>query len=510
MHSQGIFNHLPANNSTPQLALWASQILLITLTIQLFYPALAWMFDAFTAQEHRFQLIGVLMLLGFLIHKQVINRHGINRELPLQLRTTTISLYIVSVAGFVVNEYLLAIHIISATFCVLALYAVFGFFVPKNLWRKGLIPTILLIILLPFGDYLNVYLGFPLRLFSAYVAADTLTALGYPSMSSETIIVLENQYANVDLNCSGIKGIWSGLAFFVLLSWIENKAIGFGWLWRFSFFIMALVAANILRISILVLLGSHFSYFEFADLIHELLGIIGFTLACLIGWGLLLTQKTQTESCQQKVPLNETVKKPSSALMFLLFTIVALNVLYTPMPKTNELTVNTLLELPEHWSPTLVNLSFQESEFFNRNQAQAHKYRFQLDNNTNASLIAVHSTYWKDQHDPKNCLISQGYNISNDTTLRLATTQSVRYLDLIKDGNKYVAIYWFQNANHMTDDYSKRIFTSIFNKHNPWVLASMLIENPGHDEFNIRDVISPIQLTIHKILLQATSNEHKN
>ena len=336
---QGIFNRLPAKLAFPQLGLWASLTILIVLSLLLFFPAFSWMFDAFTSQEHRFQLIGIMMLVAYLVYKQVENRTAHNWQLTLQLRITPIFLYLNSSLAFVLNEYFLDIHILSATFSVLAFYALYGLFTSHTIWLKGFIPTLLLIVLLPFGDYLNVYLGFPLRLFSAYMTADTLTALGYPSMSSETIIVLENRYSNVDLSCSGIKGIWSGLAFFVLLSLIENKSIGSSWFWRLALFLLALIAANILRITILVLLGSQFSYFEFADLIHEMLGIIGFTFACLFGWGLLLTQKTRLTSSRKTPRIKDPINRPQLTLLLLIISVAVMNIVYMPMPKTNTVTV---------------------------------------------------------------------------------------------------------------------------------------------------------------------------
>ena len=499
MHPQPLLPRLTTTHALPMLLWLAAPLVLVVLTLYLFAPALSWMWDALLNQEHRYQLIGVLLLIGFTLHKQI---HRVNHFAPLphlQLRHAPLLLFMGSAMGFVFNAYFIDINILAASLAVLAIYSALGFYCSAATWHSGLRPTLLLILLLPFGDYLDVYLGFPLRLFTAYASADMLSALGYASMSSETIIVLENQYANVDLSCSGIKGVWSGLAFFVLLTWVEAKPIRFPWVWRLAVFVMALIAANIIRVSFLVLLGSYFTLFTYADLVHEVLGIIGFALACLIGWGLLLTLKSTSTTPGKPAP--REIKNPRFALLGLIVFVLALNLLYTPMPKANILPINTELDLPPQWSPQTTPLSPQEEQFFNRNETKANKYSLQLKPGLWASLIAVHSVYWKGQHDPKNCLLAQGYKIVDDTTLRLSETARVRYLNVMYENTRFIAIYWFQNENLLTDDYSQRLFSSLLRKKESWVLASMLVQTSPDHTLDIRDVIKPISFAIQQKLI---------
>jgi exosortase O len=496
MHNQQLLARMTL---TPALLLWwSAQWLLVAMALYLFAPALSWMWAALLQQEHRYQLMGVLLLIGFVLHNQVVRVNHFTRLPRLQFRPAPLILFICSAMGFVFNEYFIDIHILSASLAVFAAYAFLGFYCTAEIWRKGLLPTLLLILLLPFGDYLDVYLGFPLRLFTAYESADVLSALGYPSMSSETIIVLENNVANVDLSCSGIKGVWSGLAFFVLLTWIEAKPIRFAWVWRLGVFVLALIAANIIRVTCLVLLSSYFTLFPYADRVHEVLGIIGFALACLIGWGLLLTLRRQPISPAN--PLPSEIMNSDLTLLSLVAFMVALNLLYTPMSKAATQIINTELTLPEPWAAQAMALTFQEERFFNQNEARANKYTTRLNSGLNASLIAVHSAYWKGQHDPKNCLISQGYKIVDDTTLRLSETERIRYLNVMQGNTHLVAMYWFQNEHLLTDDYSQRLFSSLLRKNEHWVLASMLIQTSPDHTVDIRDVIGPIKYAIQQKL----------
>ncbi len=498
MNGQQLIAHMTRTPSLPLLLWWAGQFVLVAMTLYLFAPALAWMWDTLLNQEHRYQLIGVLMLIGFTLYKQAFRVNHFTRLPRLQFRPVPLILFSASAMGFVFNAYFIDIHILSASFGVITAYGLLGFYCSAETWRKGLLPTVLLILLLPFGDYLDIYLGFPLRLFTAFLSADMLSAMGYASMSSETIIVLENSYANVDLSCSGIKGVWSGLAFFVLLTWIEEKPIRFAWVWRLAVFVLALIAANMIRVTCLVLLGSHFRHFIYADLVHEVLGIIGFALACLIGWGLLLTLKR--DAIPQTKPVSRDIKHRQFTLLALVAFMAGLSLLYTPMPKGNIQLINTELALPAHWSAHAVTLSNQEQQFFNRNDAKANKYSFQLNQGLPASLIAVHSSYWKGQHDPKNCLISQGYKIVDDTTLRLSNTERIRYLNVMRNNTHFVALYWFQNKSLLTDDYSQRLFSSLLRNHEPWVLASMLIQLPQSQALEIREIIDPIKYAIQQKL----------
>ncbi|NRB39748.1 MAG: hypothetical protein HRU20_14995 [Pseudomonadales bacterium] len=56
---------------------------------------------------------------------------------------------------------------------------------------------------------------------SSNMAAEVLQALGFISISNESIILIESKAANVDLGCSGIEGLWAGGGFYLLLSLVE-------------------------------------------------------------------------------------------------------------------------------------------------------------------------------------------------------------------------------------------------------------------------------------------------
>ncbi|KPJ93333.1 MAG: hypothetical protein AMJ53_07465 [Gammaproteobacteria bacterium SG8_11] len=480
------------------IVLGAQQIGFILCTLYLFWPSLAWMGQQLAAQQHRFQLLGMVVLAGVIVRR--LASANFRAQLSCVLKAWPMLAYVLACVSYLLNERYLGIQVFSAAFVIVALYGVWGFYNSMTGWRQSAVPAALLVLLLPFGDYLDVYFGFPLRLFTAQAAGELLAEMGFATVSSDTLIVLENRFANVDLSCSGIKGLWAGLQFFVLLSWIENKSISLAWLWRLLCFSGVLIAMNIFRVVLLVMLGFGFDQMMFADLLHRSLGVLGFAFACLVGWGLLLTAPShRLSSAQLNIRGREPAHTRQSGYGHLLMLAMPLLfcLLYTPLPKNANLISHELLNvaLPVDWNTENIALTVQEAEFFPRNAAAAAKFSFQRDDTGQGSVLFVSTDYWKAHHEPKNCLLADGYHITQENSMRLSADKIVRVLNVTRQDHAFTALYWFQTSTQSTDDFSKRLFANLMDRDQRWVMVSVLLNTPevtAPQLHLIMDTFSPI------------------
>lgn len=474
---------------------WLSHGLLLVLSIWLFSPSFGWIFAQLIQPEHRFSQIVVLLLTAFVIFQLIFA----TPKFIFQFTINPLAAVGLVVAGsiFLLNEYYISINIFSASCAIIASYALLGFFIDHHAWKKGILYAVIFILFLPFGDYLDVFLGFPLRLASAQAASDLLVTIGFKLHTIQTLIELDNHLTYVDLSCSGIHGLWSGIGFFVLLTWIEHKAINLRWLLVFVAFLALVIALNVMRITVMVILESLFPTSQFADLLHNSLGITGFAIACMSGWLLLLPLKkippshVTIDHQQTYVPLVPEFSRQEYITSWLLVCVlIVFNFVYTPMSKETVSLPQTPPVFSSKWHARPITLNPQETEFFPRQGAYAQKFNFNYDEQIPGSVVFVNTLYWKAHHDPKNCFQAQGYALINDSSRRLSDeivsaagiseTKMIRQLKLSHQGKIYRAYYWFQSEGQHTDDFSQRLFSALLStgneKQQHWTMVSLIVE----------------------------------
>jgi exosortase O len=381
-------------------------------------------------------------------------------------------LFGVSIIAYLVNENYLGVHIFSAALCIAALYCLLGFTLSKQQWKDLFIPFGLAILLLPFEGYLDIYLGFPLRLLCAEWAGDMVQALGFSSMSNESIILVEDKAAMVDLGCSGIKGLWAGSIFFLLLSIVEGCRVSWRLLAVGIGFLGCLLTANVFRIVVLVLLGVVANLASLADLLHLSLGLLGFSSSCLLAWmGIRFI-------CQKPVYEKERIESggSQSAASLTLVIIGLLFALWLHQPYQPHFPLKTFnFTLPDALQPKIVQLTDVERTFFRNNQALTQKLKFDFHGVTGSALI-VSSNYWKGQHEPRNCYLGQGHDIGFEGSWLLSNDTVVRFLQI--DNGTKTAVYWFQSVGQVTPDYSSRVFGGILHPQKNWLMVSILWNQP--------------------------------
>src|SRR6478609_3620581 len=138
-------------------------------------------------------------------------------------------LWMGSALMYLVITLTLQFNILKCIFFMSGSYALLSGFIPYSTWRKGFIPVILIILTLPFGSQLDIYLGFPLRMISAQWVMQGLHVFGIQGLSDATIITIENRSAEVNASCSGLNGLWTGWLFFFFITWFENYSKSIKW-----------------------------------------------------------------------------------------------------------------------------------------------------------------------------------------------------------------------------------------------------------------------------------------
>lgn len=476
--------------------------LILVFALILFQPVLHWFFTLMAANNGSlyfwlFITATVAAAIWFFLNPDFQLR-------PALFFHPGLPIWIAAVIAYLLNEYWLGFHSLSLALMLLFGLGLMRSFISAQQWRKLLLPTLLMVLVLPFDHYLDIYLGFPLRLFSANAAETLLREVGIAVVGSDTILAIDNKAALVDLDCSGVKSLWIGMIFFLLLTWVERLRLSLGWLLCGLAFFTMLVAANIIRITILVLLELHWQMPQLANAMHQFLGLFGFALAAVITWGLIrLLLKHQSASPQ---PQEQTWSgSPSQGLVITVLLAIAV-LLYQPLQEFPELAQQQRPQLSGIIDAKLITLSDQEKNFYGKQDSQAWKYAFSVEHRGNTykgSLVLVLSSSWRNHHLPENCYLSQGFNITAKSHLQTGPDALIKALQITAPQNlnhslePLQAYYWFQSSRQLTADFTHRAIQGLINPQQPWLLVSILWNQPVANDLSL-PLIKQLQTTLTK------------
>jgi exosortase O len=103
-----------------------------------------------------------------------------------------------SSVAFILAERLVDINTLSASLFGLAFYGLLGLWLEPRRWRQGLPAALLLIGTLPFGEHLQTFVGYPVRLLTAALVRDGLSTFGIHTIGIDTILVFESGISQID------------------------------------------------------------------------------------------------------------------------------------------------------------------------------------------------------------------------------------------------------------------------------------------------------------------------
>jgi exosortase O len=245
----------------------------------------------------------------------------------------------------------------------------------------------------------------------------------------DTILVFENGVSQVDLPCSGVKSLWTGMLFLLAATWIERRPMNLRWLATASFFVLLLLAANLIRVALLVAAGPVAGLHILAKMLHIPLGVVGFVAACAAVVYLLRRQpaKNALEEVTVTQPDNSFHPRPLWLGPVVAFSLFSMAVLYTPRPLPSP----DLVRLP-HWTfPEELNieplpLTIEEIQWITSGGAEAvERVRFHW-KGLQGSMILITSQTWRAQHRPERCFEVYGLSVEQSETQYMPAALTVR------------------------------------------------------------------------------------
>lgn len=489
------------------------QILPVTLNgviaglwLWLYWPLFDYFAVIFSREDFRTNqlvLVGVLILLALQL-----------RQKGLQLRLDSVPHLYLPALGLVlsgsilylIGERFLDVNTLSASLFGLASYGLLGLWLPPPSWRQGLPAALLLIGALPFGEHMQTFIGYPLRIFTAALVRDGLAATGVASIGIDTILIFENGVSQVDLPCSGVKSLWTGMLFLLAATWLERRPLNLRWLLVALSFSAFLLMTNLVRVGILVAVGPVAGWPLLAEMLHVPLGVLGFVAACTAAVGLLRLSPPRKEigagtldleiapALREMSPLHPSNPSPYSlthllhpaspiphppwlgpALVVVILTLV---LVYTPRPQTGLIQPSPAWEFPANLITTPMPLKSDEIAWLTRDGAESvERRRFEWHGLT-GSMILITSSTWRAHHRPERCFEVYGLLLEDSHTYLITPNFPARFVSL-GDGEHaslLSATYWFQSAGHTTDDYGMRIWADLAPRRERWVLVSILFD----------------------------------
>jgi exosortase O len=470
----------------------SANLALLALWLFLFRPIYPYLATIFTRQEFRLNQFALLGVMGLLIYQR--RKHGLGLRLSAApaLHAPALALLLGGSLGFILVERLLDINTLSASLFGLAFYGLLGLWLEPRRWRQGLLVALLLIGTLPFGEHLQTFVGYPVRLLTAAMVRDGLGAFGFHTIGIDTILVFESGISQIDLPCSGVKSLWTGGMFLLAATWIERRRINRRWMLAALTFALLLLLANLARVAVLVTVGPALGWELLAEMLHVPLGLLGFAAACaVLVWMLRRFVPAEFEGppLAAGVERRETAR-PRWLLPGLAAAILLLALLYTPRPKVAAAQAPAGLRFPSGLTVETWPFSPKEMDWLSADgplSATRWHFTWKTAGGTprSGSLLMITSDTWRAHHRPERCFEAYGLTVdeSHSTLLHPDFPLRVLALSAAEDRLHYSAVYWLQAPGRVTDDYATRIWADLAPQRQTWVLVTILFDtavDPTH------------------------------
>jgi len=462
---------------------------IVGLWVWLYRPLFDYFAVIFSREDFRTNqlvLVGVIILIALQLRRE---RRRLRLDGAPHLYLPALGLVLSGSILYLICERFLDINTLSASLFGLASYGLLGLWLPPLSWRQGLPAALLLIGALPFGEHLQTFIGYPLRIFTAMLVRDGLAAAGVASIGIDTILVFENGVSQVDLPCSGVKSLWTGMLFLLAATWLERRPLNLRWLLLAFSFAAFLIIANLVRVGVLVAVGPVAGWLLLAEMLHVPLGVLGFVAACTAVVWLLRLSPTKEEIGDWRLEMNQSpistlrvhtkhLSQPAWLGPALVGVILTMVLVYTPRSQTGLTHPPPAWEFPAGLVTTPMPLKPDEIAWLTRDGAEsAERRRFEWHGLT-GSMILITSSTWRAHHRPERCFEVYGLSLEDSHTHLINPNFPVRFVSLGDSDHSSLlsATYWFQSAGRTTDDYGTRIWADLAPQSKRWVLVSILFD----------------------------------
>jgi len=370
------------------------------------------------------------------------------------------------------NIFFLHYQIISATAMILAGYAILGLYLERDVWKRCLFIVGIIALSLPFAEHIQTILGFPIRLLTAKIVSFIMSLLGLASINDATIIVTENNATSIDVPCSGIKSIYSGIIVLFLILFLKRARFSWKVLIIALGYFFLLLFFNIWRVFSLVYVYDVLNFPAFGNAIHIGIGIVGFILSILALWYLIEKFISPKPTHEDKKVKQERFYNKYTVIILLILSF-ALDSSYLRFQGDVDKSIESIgaIFYIENLQLQEVPFTQQEEQFFvNRDVQFSKKYAGQTQSGLKFSLLLISSNSWRTHHNPELCLQGTGHQIEKSEIVQIDDLV-VRKLSLNQE--KDSVLYWFTNGNKNVADYSQRVWEGLKNPKNSWTLVEV-------------------------------------
>lgn len=433
----------------------------VALCLLVSYPYLFWFFRYLPLHFDFFHgLIAAAILFIGLKQLRSVSIDSAIRKIPI----LALVCCIIGIAGLWIVKHYTSIRILGFVSSMLIFYGLAGLLIEEKPWRRGLFPFVLLLLTLPFGRHFDIFIGYPLRMFMVQSVYEVLVPF-FPDIESYSgMLVMENRASFVDMDCSGLRGLWVSLLIYLLLSWLEPQKSKAHWLIGLLAFMCWMVLGNFIRILLLVLIHSVFDQPQLDPLVHHTTSLIFLLSGCYFAF-LWMKRKPAIDS----LPKERTSMR---AVFPMLGLFIAMASVYASPSYAEHKTLDT------GHQTEMVNRFLArgwKSEVLNRTEDDVYKregvFAFKMEKDS-TSLIIVLNGDWRSQHKPELCYESTGFRLKSNTLYAFNPAFAVRRMSF--EANNYTAWYWFQSGESTTDDFGQKVWQQLKDGSQEWTLISIL------------------------------------
>lgn len=434
-----------------------------------FRSNIAWAYNYFT-QTAVYEYTILFFVALFILLVSTKDKYSFKNKNVVSLRILTLLFGAVIFDLF--NVFFLRYQIISATAMILAGYAILGMYLEGRTWKRGLFIVGIIALSLPFTEHIQTFLGFPIRLLTAKVVSTIMGLLGLVSVSDAVVIITENNATSIDVPCSGIKSIYTGIIVLLTILFLKKA----GWSLRLlgiaiAYFLLLLLF-NIWRVFSLVYIYDVIHYPAFGNAIHVGIGIIGFIVSTVALWyavekyvpcdSLRTNEREQKGKFYRKYPI-----------IILLIAALVLDTAHIAFSASNDTSIQreSIVFSVENLKLDELPFTTQEEEFFvNREVQFSKKYQGKTTSGLEFSLLVISSNSSRTHHNPELCLQGTGHKIDKSEIVQLGDLR-LRKLSL-NDGEDTV-YYWFVAGDKTVMDYSERVWEGMKSPNAVWTLVEV-------------------------------------
>lgn len=435
----------------------------ILLWCWLFRSCLLWAIQFISREEYILNGFFLFVFIA-LMAKKIIQGLKESSRFLIGFEYLPFALFCAGIAGHLVALHYLDINILATVFMGISGFGFCGLLLPRERWKSTRLFFFLFILILPFNYHLETFVGFPLRLLAAKFSHQIMLSASIDSVSVESIILLENRVAYIALPCSGLKSLWAGSLFFILLSILENYRISIKWLGCMAASILFVIAANIFRILCLVVLHAMNAPQLLNEIIHIPLGVTGFTVSCLFIY--FISRRLQKN---EQTSISDTRRYNPGAAILLLFILVAAICCQPMLIQQHEPTIRTrLVDFPFPHQPAEPS-DLEKKMFIRHGVSHYQKIQYTF-GSISGTLFLIKSKSWRGHHNPEQCMIGRGLTISNAYSHLIDASTPIHLVAHKEENSK--AAYWFVSRDQITDDYGSRVWANITHPDKEWVMVN--------------------------------------